>query len=253
MDADLRAINELTGKVSRIKAGPNGELFAALRPFTPGATVSLPAAATIAAGTQKLTSNGTAPSDADTVTIGTTTYTFKTTLSTNPTVPYEVLIGVSAAVALDNLKSAINASAGAGTTYGEGTVAHPLVTATTNTNTEQTVEAKTTGVIAAIPTTKSAATLSWGAATLEGATGRIAVGAGPSVVIRNTGSKTAYVKFGTSTVAATTSDYPIAAGTQEVIARLLTDTHLSAICGGSDTTTLSITPGSGTPQFLKIA
>lgn len=115
-----------------------------------------------------LTSDGTAPSDGDTVTIGSTVYTFKTAL-TSPAVPYEVLIGVSAAVALDNLKSAINATAGAGTTYGTGTVAHPTVEATTNTDTTQLVVALSAGSTAnAYATTETSSHMSWGATTLFG-------------------------------------------------------------------------------------
>lgn len=99
--------------------------------------------------TATITSDATAPADGDTVVIGDITYTFKTALTTDPAiVPYEVLIGESAAVALDNLKLAINKGAGEGTNYSTGTVAHPLVTATTNTNTTQVIEAKTAGVAA---------------------------------------------------------------------------------------------------------
>lgn len=102
----------------------------------------------------------------ETVTIGGYVYTFKTTLTG---AAFEVLIGASAAASLDNLKSAINASAGAGTTYGTGTYAHPDVTATTNTDTAQTVEAKNAGTEAnAIATTDTCASVAWGAATLAG-------------------------------------------------------------------------------------
>lgn len=122
--------------------------------------------------TGTLTSDATAPSDGDTVTIGGYTYTFKTAL-TSSTAAFEVLIGASAAVALDNLKSAINASAGGGTTYGSQTYAHPDVTATTNTDTTQVVEARNAGTEAnAIATTEASTHLSWGAATLaSGAAG----------------------------------------------------------------------------------
>lgn len=119
--------------------------------------------------TQTLTSDATNVSNNDTVTIGSTVYTFKTTLSTGPTVPFEVLIGADAATTLDNLKLAINAGAGAGTNYSTGTTAHPTVTATTNTDTTQVVEAITAGTAGnSIASTKSAAHLSWGAATLTG-------------------------------------------------------------------------------------
>lgn len=91
-----------------------------------------------------LTSNTVAPSDGDEVTIGSVTYTFKTALSA-PAVVNEVLIGANAAAALDNLKLAINAGAGAGTNYSTGTTAHPDVEATTNTDTQQTIQALTAG------------------------------------------------------------------------------------------------------------
>ena len=65
----------------------------------------------------------------ETVIIGNITYMFVGTLSTAPAVPYEVLIGATASDSLDNLIAAINGAAGAGTTYGTGTVAHPYVTA----------------------------------------------------------------------------------------------------------------------------
>lgn len=120
--------------------------------------------------TATITSDATAPSDGDEVVIGDVTYTFKTALTTDPAaVPYEVLIGVSAAVALDNLKSAINATAGEGSTYGTGTVAHPLVTATTNANTTQVIEAITAGSAGnAIATTETSEHLAWGDTTMLG-------------------------------------------------------------------------------------
>ena len=116
--------------------------------------------------TGPLTSTGVAPANNDTVTIGSTVYTYKTTLTG---AAYEVLIGTSAAAALDNLKSAINATAGAGTTYGTGTVAHPTVYAVTNTNTTQVVVAKLGGTAGnSIASTEVSAQLSWGGATLSG-------------------------------------------------------------------------------------
>lgn len=129
-------------------------------------------AAVKAVGT--LTSDATAPSNNDTVVIDGITYTYKTTLTG---APLEVLIGVSAAVALDNLQSAINADVGAGTTYGTGTVAHPSVSATTNTNTTQVVQALTGGTLGnAITTTETSSHLSWGGATLASGAAQI----GPS-------------------------------------------------------------------------
>lgn len=112
-----------------------------------------------------LTSDATAPSDGDTVTIEGYTYTFKTALS-SPAQAFEVLIGASAAAALDNLKIAINDSGGTeGTEYSVGTYAHPLVTATTNTNTTQLVEAREFGTRAnEYSLGETSSHLSWGAA-----------------------------------------------------------------------------------------
>lgn len=115
--------------------------------------------------------------DGDTVTIGTRVYTFKTTLTG---AAYEVLIGAAALNSLDNLKVAINAGAGEGTAYGTGTLANDKVTATTNTDTAQTVEALYIGTYAnSIPTTETCANVAWGAATLES-------GAESSILMVNT-------------------------------------------------------------------
>lgn len=117
-------------------------------------------------GSGTLTSTGVAPSNLDTVTIDTKTYTFKTALTATDG---EVLIGASAATALANLKSAINHAGTPGTDY-VAAVAHPTVTAGTLTATTLVVTSLTAGAAGTtIATTKVAATLSWGAATLTGA------------------------------------------------------------------------------------
>lgn len=122
---------------------------------------------TLASGT--LTASGT-PANNDTVTIGPRIYTFKTTLTGEA---YEILIGANAAEALDNLKSAVQATAGAGTTYGTGTIRHPSVTATTNTDTTQLFTATSAGDFdedapTSIPTSATGSSLSFGAAALQG-------------------------------------------------------------------------------------
>lgn len=112
---------------------------------------------------QALTSDGVNFADNETVTIDTTVYRFKTT----PAAAYDVQIGASAAVSLDNLKAAINASGTAGTEYFAGTLEHPTVIATTNTDTVQTIRAKTIGTAAnSIATTETGAHAAWGAATM---------------------------------------------------------------------------------------
>lgn len=116
--------------------------------------------------TRVLTSTGTAPANGTTVRIGSKVYTFQTTLTN---VDGNVLIGGSAAIALDNLRAAINLSAGAGTTYAAATTAHPEVVATTNTDTAQTVEAIAAGVrYNTVPLTENSVALSWASGTLTG-------------------------------------------------------------------------------------
>lgn len=109
------------------------------------------------------------PATTKTVTIGTTVYTWKTALSTGPTVAYEVLIGVSAEASIDNLVLAINAGSGAGTNYSTGTVAHPTVSAAKTTAATMTVTAKTKGSAAnSTALAESDANTSWASATLTG-------------------------------------------------------------------------------------
>lgn len=133
-------------------------------------TVANPLAVAVAGvtgvkATQTLTSNGTAPTAADTVVVGGTTYTFRTTLT--PT-EGEVLIGASAATALANLKSAINHTGTPDTDY-KCAAANTQVEGTTLTSTTLLVRALLAGTPGnSIASTDTAATLSWGAATLTG-------------------------------------------------------------------------------------
>lgn len=129
---------------------------------------------------------GTGASDAGvttaaaTVTIGTTVYTIVDALSETygaTAVPYQVVKGASEATMLDNLKLAINGTGTAGTHYSTGTVAHPDVIATTNTDTAQTIRSRSIGtaaqttVINAIATTETLANTAWADTTLGGGTG----------------------------------------------------------------------------------
>lgn len=112
-----------------------------------------------------LTSTGVVMLDAETVTIGSTVYRFKTVMSQ----AYDVQLNALASISLDNLKAAINASGTPGTEYFAGTLAHPTVYATTNTDTTQALQARTPGTAAnSIATTETSAFLSFGAVTLTG-------------------------------------------------------------------------------------
>jgi len=100
-------------------------------------------ASVAASGT--LTVSGT-PVSGSTVTIGSVTYTFRTTLTTSPTtIPNEVLIGANAEAAIDNLVKAITLAATIGTNYSTGTLVHPTVTAVKASASTMTVTALTVG------------------------------------------------------------------------------------------------------------
>lgn len=117
-----------------------------------------PAAAT---GTLTFSGVGTA---ADTITIGTRTYTLVAAL----TAANQVLIGASVTASAANLVAAINGAAGEGTTYGTGTVSHSSVTATAAVGVV-TITAKELGPNGNdIATTESGTGTSFGAATLTG-------------------------------------------------------------------------------------
>lgn len=118
------------------------------------------------------TSDGTAFVDGEKVTIDTQVYTFKTALSDVGGRPYEILIGANAAASLDNMKSAVNGTAGAGTTYGLNTPKHPKVVITTNTDTANTLRARIPGVdYNTIATTETCGHASFPDTTLGGGTG----------------------------------------------------------------------------------
>jgi hypothetical protein len=119
-----------------------------------------------------LTSDATAPTAADTVTVGGVTYTFRASVGTTAN---EVLIGASAATAMQNLFDAINATAAkSGVTYGSLTVKNPQVKATAVTATTVVVRAKAAGTIGnLIPSTEASTHLAWGASTLASGTGSI--------------------------------------------------------------------------------
>ena len=65
-----------------------------------------------------------------------------------------------------------------------------------------------------------------------------------SVLVQNGGSKVAFIKFGDSSVTATTSDTPILPGAIYVMDKGVA-MSVAAICGGTDTTTVYVTAGVG--------
>jgi hypothetical protein len=133
--------------------------------------------------TGTITSNGTDVTADDTVTINGKVYKFVAT----PTVEGDVDIGGTAAITLDNLKAAINHTGTEGTDY-VCAAAHPTVTATTNTDTVQTLEAITAGTAGnALTLVKSAATLTVSGAVLAG-------GANFGMQFTNTGREFLVVK-----------------------------------------------------------
>jgi len=138
--------------------------------------------------TSVLLSGGSNVTEGKIVTIGTTVYRFKgITLAA-----YDINIGSNAAETLDFLKDAINADGtGNGSDYHEGTLAHPDVVATTNTDTEQTIQAKVPGVDAnAIVTTDDDADLSWGDTTLGGGGGDSTAGVTTAAATVTIGTRT---------------------------------------------------------------
>jgi hypothetical protein len=109
------------------------------------------------------------PSATETVTLGGVTYTFRASL-TSGGLANEVLIGGTASASLDNLKAAVNGAAGAGTTYGNGTVANPDIIAGAKNATTIVFHARLAGTAGnALASTETSATaLSFGGATFTG-------------------------------------------------------------------------------------
>jgi hypothetical protein len=124
-----------------------------------------PSQLTAVAATGTLTATGNF-SNGDTVTTGTKTYTFQTTLTN---VNGNVLIGASASDSLDNLIAAINLGAGSGTLYAAATTANTFVSAAAGAGDTMDVTALTAGSAGnSIATTETSSNASWGGATLSG-------------------------------------------------------------------------------------
>jgi len=101
-----------------------------------------------------------------TVTLDARVYTYKDTLTGAAN---EILVGASASASLDNLISAVNGTAGAGTTYGTGTVAHATVDAAAGAGDTATMTATTAGTAGnSIATTTTVVSASFGGNSLVG-------------------------------------------------------------------------------------
>jgi hypothetical protein len=119
------------------------------------------------------TLTGTTIANGNTVAIAGKVYTFRTAISA----AYDVLVGASDSDSLDNLISAINGSAGAGSTYGTGTVAHPSVVAAAGAGDTMDATARVGGTAGnSIATTATLTAGTWGAATLTGGLAAVATG-----------------------------------------------------------------------------
>ncbi len=208
----------------------NAQVSAAAGTHTP-ATVTLTLDAVIA--------------DTQTVTLGNKVYTFQTVLTN---VDGNVLIGADAAASLDNLKAAVNLSAGAGTTYATAMTAHTQVTATTNSDTQQvfsaTVLAATGGNAATANLLASTETLAggtngFGAATFTGAIDKIVLTARAGGVVGDTIATTetftpANNTFDAATLGTTTAGVDCLAPAAVTALALAITNDTSAICTAAD-------------------
>jgi hypothetical protein len=112
-----------------------------------------------------LTSDATNVSAGDTVTIGSVTYRFESTMAQIN----DVKIGADAATTLANLKKAVNATGTEGTEYYAGTVINPDAAALTLTATTLLLYAKVGGTGGnALDSTEASTHLSFGGATFAG-------------------------------------------------------------------------------------
>lgn len=152
---------------------------------------------------------GTGASDAGidtataTITIGTRTYTFVTELTetivgTAGAVADQIYYVTSVAVALDNMKLAINETGIAGTNYSTGTKANGDVVATTNANDSQVIQARLVGTVGnAIATTSTIVNHSWTSTVMAsgtGATGSVLANTITFSAVATTGER--FIDFG---------------------------------------------------------
>jgi hypothetical protein len=156
----IAAAADLNGWGLRLKiSSPTGNVIFDETVEAAGAAVGITAATGI------LTLAG-IPADGDTVTIGSTVYTWETGAVD---AAFKVKAETSAAVSLVHLVKAINLTGVEGTDYGAGTTIHPTVSAADGAGDTVDLTAKTLGTAGnSIATTEVGANTSFGAATLTG-------------------------------------------------------------------------------------
>lgn len=122
------------------------------------------------------------PNNNDTVTIGSQTYTFQTTLTDSAD---NVAIGGSQAQAMENLRRAINDDGVEGTNYGTGTTANTEVTATDTATTVVATAIEKGSHKNSVATTETSSVMSWDGATLGSGT----AGAGNQITLSVAGNE----------------------------------------------------------------
>jgi hypothetical protein len=160
----LRAATTVSSTETITVNGVVWEVYTGATAVTSGRiSVDVSAGGVKASGTLTLTENA---ANTNTVTIGSTVYTFQDTLTN---VAYNVKVGASASATIDNLIAAITAGAGSGTAYAAATTAHPSVTAAAGDGDTMTVTALVTGTAGnSIATTDTlAGSSAFGAAVLQ--------------------------------------------------------------------------------------
>lgn len=140
------------------------------------AVTELVSSGAMVAGTHAVSvMTGDAIVDGNVMVIGTRTYTFKATLSNNPSVVDEILIGADLTATLLNALNAINANPAAGmagVTFSRDTVANTQVVAVASDATTLTVRGRVPGTsLNAVATTGTALRTVWADTTLGGGTG----------------------------------------------------------------------------------
>lgn len=164
-----RALTARNGAISfPVNDGPDIGVYSTIDKRTPDDNTFISAALEPATG---ILTMATQPSNGDTVTVGTSdgstpaVYTFKTSVTT----AFDVLIDTTAQNTLINLQSAINATAGAGTKYGTGTLANADVSAVQLPAGQLEVIALIAGTGGnTVATTATGTAATWGDTTLNG-------------------------------------------------------------------------------------